>query len=447
MTDIYKKLNNKKLSDRAKVIAVIEEILHGKSLSSLLDPLLSSVADETRGFVHELLLGTLRQWWALSRITESLVTRPISDSGVTAALHVGLYQLLYMNTADHAAIHETVEALKQLDKDYGTGLLNAILRKVQKTPNKFAKKINKNHSLPNWLAKQLKTDWPQYYDALGAALKQPAPVFLRVNERHCTVERYGELLNEHGIAHSMVPLGYQDKQTIRLDQMVRITTLPHFMDGWVSVQDVHAQLTAHLLETIINQDQTVLDMCCAPGGKTAHLLEKFHMKHLYAVDHDADRLSRVHDNLQRLGLVDEHLTVIEADGVAWQADGALDVIVLDAPCTATGVLRRHPDIALLRQSEDVTNTHRLQRDILENLWPQLADGGVLLYVTCSILKAENESQLLDFLACHEDAVALPFELNLPHQIAQQVGYQCLPLEAGGGDGFYYALLKKVGASA
>ncbi len=442
MNDIYKKLNNKKLSNRAKVIAVIEEILQGKSLSSLLDPLLSSIDADSRGFVHELLLGTLRQWWALSRITESLVPRPISDPGVVAALHVGLYQLLYMHTAEHAAVHETVESLKELGKDYGTGLLNAVLRKVQKTPNKFAKKINKNHSLPNWLAKALKSNWPQYYDALGAALKQPAPVFLRVNERRCSIEHYGCLLDEHGIAHSLVALGYQNKQTIRLDQVQRITELPHFVDGWASVQDTHAQLTAHLLEPYIDGHSTVLDMCCAPGGKTAHLLEKFHMKHLYAVDHDADRLSRVYDNLHRLGLVDERLSIIEADGTAWQADGLLDVIVLDAPCTATGVLRRHPDIALLRQSEDVAKTQRLQREILENLWPQLADGGVLLYVTCSILKVENESQLVDFLSCHDDAMALSFKLDLAHQIPQQVGYQCLPIEADGGDGFYYALLKK-----
>lgn len=442
MSDIFKKLNNNRLSSRAKVILVIEDILNGRSLSSLLDPLLSSVGEDDRGFVHELLLGTLRQWWALSRIIESLVSRPITDPGVTAALNVGLYQLLYMNTADHAAIHATVEALKQLDKEYGAGLLNAILRKVQKSPNKFAKKINKNHSLPNWLAKSLKADWPNFYDQLGACLKQPAAVFLRVNERRCRIEDYCRLLDEQSIAYTLVALGYQDKQTIRLDEAVRITTLPHFDEGWVSVQDAHAQLTGHLLESTILTDHTVLDMCCAPGGKTAHLLEKFHMKHLYAVDHDADRLRRVDDNLQRLGLIHDGLSIITADGSRWQAEEKFDVIVLDAPCTATGVLRRHPDIGLLRQSEDVASTVRLQRDILENLWPQLKDGGRLLYVTCSILKAENESQLVDFLAQHDDAVAVPFVLDLPHQIAQQVGYQCLPLDAGGGDGFYYAMLTK-----
>lgn len=443
MTDIFKKLNNNKLSPRSKVIAVIEEILNGRSLTMLLDPLLSSVDEENRGFVHELLFGTLRQWWALSRIIESLVAKPITDLGVVAALNVGLYQLLYMSTADHAAVHETVEALKQLGKGYGTGLLNAVLRKVQKTPQKFAKKINKNHSLPNWLAKQLKTDWPDYYDQLGVQLKQPAAIFLRVNERHCSIEAYCKLLDEQGVAYSLVALGYQDKCAIRLDEMIRITKLPHFDEGWVSVQDAHAQLTGYLLESIIDADKTVLDMCCAPGGKTAHLLEKFHMKHLYAVDHDLDRLQRMSDNLQRLGLVGDHLSIIAADGSVWKVEDLFDVIVLDAPCTATGVLRRHPDIALLRQSEDVANTQLLQRSILENVWTQLSEGGVLLYVTCSILKAENEWQLVDFLAQHDDASVVSFMLDLPHQIQQQVGYQCLPLDAGGGDGFYYAMLKKI----
>lgn len=442
MTDNFKILNNTKLSSRAKVIATIEEIINGRSLSMLLDPLLSSVAEADRRFVHELLLGTLRYWWALSRISESMVARPITDNGVTAALNVGLYQLLYMNTAEHAAIYDTVEALKQLKKDYGTGLVNAILRKVQKNPVKFAKKINKNHSLPNWLAKQLKTDWPAYYDQLSDALKKPAQIFLRVNERRCSIDEYSQLLSDSSIAHSVMATGFEGARAIRLDGMTRIAELPHFNDGWVSVQDAHAQLAAHLLASKIDADAVVLDMCCAPGGKTAHLLEKFHMKHLYAVDHDESRLARVHDNLSRLDLVGDHLSVIAADGSDWRPGVAFDVIVLDAPCTATGVLRRHPDIALLRQLQDVDKTRQLQRSILENIWPQLAKGGVLLYVTCSILKAENESQMLEFLGRHDDAAAVSFKLDLPHQIAEQIGYQCLPLDGGGGDGFYYAMLTK-----
>ena len=183
MTQLHSQLNT-----RAKVIATLERIQQGESLASLLDPLLNQVSEKDKGFAHELLLGTLRQWWALARIGESLIEHEVTDKGVWAALNIGLYQLLYMDTPDYAAIGETVEAVKQLDKGYGAGLINAILRKVQKNPAKFAKKIEKNHSLPNWLAKQLKQDWGEYYAELGQALRQPAPIFLRVNRKFCSVE-------------------------------------------------------------------------------------------------------------------------------------------------------------------------------------------------------------------------------------------------------------------
>lgn len=446
MSEIFKKLHNKKLSSRAKVILIIEEILQGQSLSSLLDVLLESVDDADRGFVHQLLLGTLRQWWALTRINESLIEKMPTDQGLFAALNVGLYQLLYMNTPDYAVINDTVQAVKSLDKDYGAGLVNAILRKVAKANTKYAKKVSKNHSLPNWLAKQLKQDWPDVYDALGLALRAPASIFIRVNPQKCSVTDYSALLTKQGIAHSVVELGASDAQSIRLDAPIKVAELPHFADGYITVQDLHAQLSAWLLMDDMPADAVVLDMCCAPGGKTTHLLEMFHMKQLVSIDNDVKRLQRVQQNLERLGLADKSVQVITADGTAWQSsdvgiDG-FDVIVLDAPCTATGVIRRHPDIALLRQEADVASTVALQAKILDNAWKNLKTGGVLLYVTCSLLKAENETQMLNFVNRHPDAKVLPLTLSLDNQFAQQIGYQCLPLDAGGGDGFYYAKLQK-----
>ena len=187
-----------KLNTRAKVIFTLEKIQQGQSLASLLDPLLQDVGDKDKGFVHELLLGTLRQWWALSRIGESLIEKEVTDKGGWAGLNVGLYQLLYMDTPDYASINDTVEAVKQLEKGYGAGLINAILRKVQKNPAKFAKKIAKNHSLPNWLAKELKQDWAgdseNWYDDLGQALRQSAPIFLRINAKFTTLDDYTTLL-------------------------------------------------------------------------------------------------------------------------------------------------------------------------------------------------------------------------------------------------------------
>lgn len=477
-----------RLSVRAVVIDTLQQIQEGQSLASLLDPMLDGMADKDKGFAHQLLLGTLRQWWALARIGERWIDNPVTDKGVLAGLHVGLYQLLYMQTPDHAAVGETVEAIKQLDKGYAAGLVNAILRKVQKNIAKYRKKTDKNHSLPNWLAKQIKQDWAAYYPQLGQQLRQAAPIFLRVNSRRCTVAAYSQLLNQDGIAHHIEGLTTTtDTSCIRLLDAIKITDLPKFAEGWVSVQDKHAQLAAHLLSPVLSspvlssslvlqvppassdrQELRVLDACAAPGGKTAHLLEMFHMKHLSVLDNDNQRLQRVYDNLERLQLLpstvtadntphDSAVPAVSTTSVTVVCDDArsfqgvepeqpqgYDVILLDAPCSATGVLRRHPDIGLLRSEADITQTVQLQRQILDNLWQQLKVGGHLLYVTCSLLKAENEQQMLAFVQRHADAKAMDLPAALPddNSIAQQIGRQYLPLTGQAGDGFYYALLQK-----
>ncbi|WP_410472955.1 16S rRNA (cytosine(967)-C(5))-methyltransferase RsmB [Faucicola mancuniensis] len=442
-----------KLNTRAKVIFTLEKIQQGQSLASLLDPLLQDVGDKDKGFVHELLLGTLRQWWALSRIGESLIEKEVTDKGVWAGLNVGLYQLLYMDTPDYASINDTVEAVKQLEKGYGAGLINAILRKVQKNPAKFAKKIAKNHSLPNWLAKELKQDWGEYYDELGQALRQSAPIFLRINAKFTTLDDYTTLLKNQDIGFELVNIGVKNEQTILLNDNVKIGDLPHFADGWVSVQDRHAQISAHLLASLaFDKPLNVLDACTAPGGKLAHLLElsqknmfhveQFNIDKITALDNDKKRLERVSQNLERLQLSADNVSLVCDDATTFTAL-PFDVIVLDAPCTATGVIRRHPDIALLRTQNDVMQTVDLQAKILANCWQNLAKNGVLLYVTCSVLKAENETQIGSFLAKNDDAKVIDFTLNLPNQIKRDVGYQCLPLNENDGDGFYYALLQKV----
>lgn len=243
----YHKILTQKISTRAKVIATLEQIHHGQSLAVLLDDLLNHIADNDKGFAHELLIGTLRQWWALNRIGESLIDNDISDKGVLSALNVGLYQLIYMNTPDYATINATVEAVKELDKGYGAGLVNAVLRKVAKTPNKFAKKVQKNHSLPNHLAKILKQDWADNYEKLGQNLRKSAPIFLRVNSKFCTTLQYSKLLNRENIAHDIVNIGVGNHTAIRLMDNLKITNLPKFSDGWVSVQDLHAQICGAVL--------------------------------------------------------------------------------------------------------------------------------------------------------------------------------------------------------
>ena len=515
------KVQNKNV--RVAVINTLLSIQQGQSLSSLLDPLLNSLNGDDKGFAHALLLTTLRHWHATARLLDSLADNPIDEVEVRTTIQLGITQLLYLNVADHAAIHETVEAVKHIDYARASGLVNAVLRKVAKNPNKFRKKANKNHSLPNWLAQQLKADWREHYDELTQSLRQSAPMFLRVNGVQSDSGSYLSQLVEAEIAAELVSLetsiktGDADEsvevkqQLIELIDSVPVSRLPEFEEGIASVQDAHAQLAAPIIQSLLenklaNSEASdsirLLDACAAPGGKLAHWLELlgvqeseqtglFHVKQpegqnssiskveLTAIDNEAPRITRIFENLERLQLPAPivnsklHLDIECVDATSWQSqptdkdsDSGFDAILLDAPCTATGVIRRHPDITLLRTEEDVQHTAQLQEQILDNLWPQLKVGGYLLYVTCSILKQENVEQMQAFLKRHKDAVAVAFDDEQTNWgIEQAVGRQCLPIykvsesleptavdqeaeqqiatPAAGGDGFYYAVLKKV----
>ncbi|WP_218689979.1 transcription antitermination factor NusB [Psychrobacter sp. BF1] len=490
-------------SVRVRVIRTLLAIQNGQSLSSVLDPLLNSLHEGDKGFAHALLLTTLRQWYALERLLDSLADNPIDEKEVRTTIQVGLTQLLYLQVADHAAIHETVEAAKEIEFAHATGLVNAILRKVAKNPSKFRKKCDKKHSLPNWLAYQLKQDWSAEYDDLMQGLRQPAAMFLRVNSAVTDVSSYQQSLVDADISADLVEitsafqLPNQQQTTkvntsvLRLEQTTAVSGLPSFAEGVVSIQDMYAQLAAPLInQAFINKvstesnvdDLQILDACAAPGGKLAHWLELlttdsqsplFHVKHtdasdasdandstdqkysikLTAIDNEAPRITRIYENLERLNLEQSEqvkLDIVCADATRWQganrqADNnapVFDAILLDAPCTATGVIRRHPDISILRTEEDVEQTARLQAEILDNLWPQLKVGGYLLYITCSILKQENVEQIQEFMRHHTDASAIEFTADCNWGIAQEVGRQCLPIDELKGDGFYYALLRK-----
>ena len=498
-------------SVRVRVIRTLLAIQNGQSLASVLDPLLNSLHDGDKGFAHALLLTTLRQWYALERLLDSLADNSIDEKEVRTTIQVGLTQLLYLQVADHAAIHETVEAAKEIEFAHATGLINAILRKVAKNPNKFRKKCDKKHSLPNWLAYQLKQDWSEQYDDLMQGLRQPAPMFLRVNTAVTSVEDYQQALDGAEVEADLVEItsGFNlpnssDTATansiltkgLRLHQSTAVNALPQFAQGAASVQDMHAQLAAPLIHNALlnklsvknddadddmdtsNNEVRILDACAAPGGKLAHWLELissnesslFHVKQdiaetsaviskvkMTAIDNEAPRIERIHTNLQRLNLSQHdlqqaekniELNIVCADATTWQGAGkkksklVFDAILLDSPCTATGVIRRHPDISILRTEEDVEQTALLQADILHNLWPQLKVGGYLLYVTCSILKQENVEQMQDFMTHYNNVVAVEFSDDCNWGIEQAIGRQCLPIDSESGDGFYYALLQK-----
>ena len=502
-------------SVRVRVIRTLLAIQNGQSLASVLDPLLNSLHDGDKGFAHALLLTTLRQWHALARLLDTLADNPIDEVEVRTTIQVGLVQLLYLEVADHAAIHETVEAAKEIDFAHATGLINAILRKVAKNPSKFRKKCDKKHSLPNWLAYQLKQDWSEQYDELTQGLRQAAPMFLRVNSAVSSVEDYQQALDGAEIDADIFELttGFNlpnssdtaiattlSTKGLRLHQSTAVNALPDFALGVASVQDMHAQLAAPIINKALmakistdkshtdidseanNNELHILDACAAPGGKLAHWLELisannesslFHVKQddakstpvitdikVTAIDNEAPRIERIRENLQRLNLSQYDLqqaeksvalNIVCADATRWQHgknkkaatnEPVFDAILLDSPCTATGVIRRHPDISILRTEEDVEQTALLQADILHNLWPQLKAGGYLLYVTCSILKQENVEQMQDFISHHNDAVAIEFTEDCSWGIAQAIGRQCLPIDSESGDGFYYALLHK-----
>ena len=411
-------------------------VQQGQSLASILPLHLTKVAERDRALYHELVLGTLRQWYGLKSITLPLLVKPLNNETVETCLYVGLYQILCTRIADHAAISETVTATKQLGFQALSGVVNAILRRVSRETSVFEQALQAAHGLPSWLFKRLKKDWPEQLEQLTQDLKQTAPLTLRVNQRKISREAYLNKLLGAGI---QARPGERSDVAIILEQAVQIPELPGFDAGWFSVQDEHAQLCAQLLPDL--NGKVVIDACAAPGGKTAHILEKFSPATLVALDQDPKRLLRVTENLERLQLTDtQQVEILAADATRWTATEPVDCIVLDAPCSAIGVMRRHPDIRLLRQSADIQQTVELQQQILEQMWSQLKVGGTLLYITCSILKAENEQQMQQFFAQHADAKEI--KIATDYGVEQQYGRQLLP-EAGRGDGFYYCRIEKI----
>ena len=426
---------NSHLNLRAQVIRTLLAVQQGQSLASILPVHLSKVAERDRALFHELVLGTLRQWYALKSITLPLLVKPLNNETVETCLYVGLYQVLCTRVASHAAISETVTAAKQLGYQALSGVVNAILRRVSRETSEFQTALAQAHGLPSWLYKRLKKDWPEQLEQLTNTLKQTAPLTLRVNTRQISRDDYLEILQEQEIAAEACTVS---EVGIVMLQNVHIPDLPGFDEGVFSVQDEHAQLCATLLPNL--DGKVVVDACAAPGGKTAHLLEKFQPKKLIALDQDAKRLLRVSENLERLQLNQEaQVEILAADATTWNASEAVDCIVLDAPCSAIGVLRRHPDIRLLRQSSDIQQTVALQQQILQQMWQQLKVGGTLLYITCSVLKAENEQQMQQFFAEHQNAKEVKIDANWG--ITQLYGRQLLPQE-GRGDGFYYCRIEK-----
>jgi len=434
------------MNPRLAAAKALAAVLNGKaSLNSSLPTQLDKVEDRDRGFTQDLAFGTARWQPRLSALAAKLLQKPFkaADADVEALLLVGLYQLLYTRVPAHAAIGETVGCADKLKKPWAKALLNAVLRRAQRESEALLSELEHDPVVrtahPRWLQKSLKAFWPEQWEAICAANNAHPPMILRVNRRHHSRDAYLQLLTDAGI--NATPCVYS-VDGIVLEAATDVRSLPGFAEGWISVQDEAAQLAADLLD--LAPGQRVLDACCAPGGKTCHILEvEKDLAAVVAVDLEAKRLVRVRENLARLGLSAELIAADGRDAATWWDGKPFQRILLDAPCSATGVIRRHPDIKLTRQPDDIAALAVLQGELLDALWPTLEVGGILLYATCSTLPTENTEVIQAFLARTSGAREL--DLATAAGIKQPHGRQLLAQE-GGHDGFYYAKLIKIAAA-
>jgi len=424
-------MSAKQANSRSLAAKILQRVIYkGESLSTALQ-------DNDDPMVSDLCYGCLRWHEPLSALLNELLSKNLKnkDKDIECLLRVGLYQIIYQKTPDHAAVGETVNALKGLKKPWAKKLVNAVLRNYLRGQDKLQTIITSQetarYAFPQWLIDAIKAAWPDNWEALLDASNQRAPMTLRVNQRLQTRASYLEKLASNGIQATPHP---SVETAIQLVQPCPVYTLPGFTEGAVSVQDAAAQNAAILLDC--QPGMTVLDACAAPGGKTGHILESAPDLDVTAVDNSERRLQRVVQNLERLQLPAQIITsdILEVDNYA--QENQFDRILLDAPCSATGVIRRHPDIKVLRRPSDIDALVSLQGKMLNTLWGTLKPGGILLYATCSILPQENEHQIKTFLASHSDASLLPIANG------QGMGRQVFTGEESM-DGFYYAKLLKV----
>ncbi|WP_455222000.1 16S rRNA (cytosine(967)-C(5))-methyltransferase RsmB [Kaarinaea lacus] len=428
---------------RALAARILVDVnVRGVSLTDALRGKLTSLADvQNQALVQEICYGVCRWWWRLDAVLSLLLDKPLKekDADIKHLMMIGLYQLHYMRVPDHAAVAETVTACVALKKAWAKNLVNAVLRNYQRRAEQVHAQLMDNpvaeFSHPLWFIDAIKNAWPQHWQAILQANNSRPPMVLRVNLAKVLRSDYMNQLAVAGIKAQAV--SYNNCGVI-LDLPQPVSQLPGFHDGLVSVQDGAAQMAAALLQ--LAPHHRVLDVCAAPGGKTAHILESQpDLKELVAVDIDGERLEKVSDNLQRLGL---NARVIAGDGQKpdqWWDGETFDRILLDAPCSATGVIRRHPDIKQLRKSSDIQRLVKNQRDILRAVWPLLKSGGMILYATCSVMQQENEQQIREFLHSRQDATL--GNIEGVWGIGLEYGRQILPGQDKM-DGFYYACIEK-----
>lgn len=426
------------LADAARAVSAIA--FEGRAADAALEPFVNV---PHRAAVRAITLGCARWYLRLAPAVFKLLARPEGvPPEIRALLIATAHQIEYSRNPAQTNANAAVDAARLLGKQRASGLVNAVLRRFVAERVRLLEEVDADLATrtahPAWLVEELRTAWPERVEALLTANNGHPPMTLRVNLARIDRAEYVQKLTEAGFASA--PVAWLDSALV-LERPVAVSALPGFKEGLVSVQDAGAQLAAELLDA--RAAMSVLDACAAPGGKTCHILERTpDLSGLLAVDLDATRVSRIRDNLDRLSL-NARLVTADARRTADYWDGTpFDRILLDAPCSSTGVIRRHPDIKLLRRQTDIATFAATQLEMLKACFSTLREGGRLVYSTCSLLPAENEGVVGSFLETEPRARALSLANHAPGAVPGHHGFYLLPGEAAGTDGFYYACLEK-----
>jgi 16S rRNA (cytosine967-C5)-methyltransferase len=417
----------------AASIVVQQVLLNGRNLNQALDESLhSKIAwmPAQRAALQDLSYGTLRFYGQLQVILDMLLHKSLPDERVRFLLLVAMYQLQHGKSAQHAVVDHAVQASRALSPRV-SGLVNALLRNFLRNQTvlleQSRQRVEGKYSYPLWWIDELSAKYGERNVEILEAGNQRPPMTLRVNQRRNTTADYLVKLAQQGLSARIV-----EPDALQLDKPVAVDKLPGFYDGLVSVQDAGAQYAAHILDA--HEGMRVLDACAAPGGKTAHILERAAAE-MVAVDKDENRLQLVAENLQRLKLTAQLIVGDAAMPDVWWDGKLFQRILADVPCSASGVVRRHPDIKWLRRKSDIASFATQQLNILQALWRLLAQDGKLLYTTCSVFHQENEQVIEAFLAQQPNVRRL--SISLPNNIEGQL------LPNNEHDGFFYALLQNI----
>ncbi|MEP7156209.1 MAG: 16S rRNA (cytosine(967)-C(5))-methyltransferase RsmB [Betaproteobacteria bacterium] len=427
---------------------VVGQVLSGKNLDRVLEAVMAkrkTLTGNERAAIHSISFDTLRHYGLLSAQLDALLTQPVSDAPVRNLLLVALSQLQFSKAAAHAIVDHAVTATEQMGVARAKPLINAVLRNFLRAPEKFQRDNFKTdiakYDFPAWWIDLTKKEHPAHWESILLSARERPPMWLRVNVRRTTVEDYLQKLAANGMSAK-----HYSGHAVLLEKPVPVNELPGFREGFVSVQDEGAQQAAAILAP--PKGARVLDACAAPGGKAGHLLESADIE-LLALDSDKRRLTRVADNLDRLGLSAKLVSGDASQPDAWWDGKPFDRILLDVPCSGSGVVRRHPDIKWIRRETDLYAFARQQTRLLGAVWNCLGNGGRLLYATCSIFRMENRDIVEQFIKKTPNARQLPLDLPLPTaagpgdaMTAHSPDGQLLPDHVH--DGFYYALLEKTG---